>query len=114
MPTINPCGDPPTGYACPTCGIWVFPGAVHYCGALPNPFPGAQPTPGCRAPCVPLTADAVRLIVRDMRQGIREVRLGAAMESRLLLARVRIGVRARGAEFGARCARGCRIRRPRK
>ena len=48
--------------------------------------------------------------MRDMRQGIREVRLGAAMESRLLLARVRIGVRARGAEFGARCARGCRIR----
>ena len=65
MPTINPCGDPPTGHACSACGIWVFSGIVHYCGVLPNPFPGAQPTPGCRAPWVPLTADAVRLIVRE-------------------------------------------------
>lgn len=53
------------GYQCATCNVWVFPGVAHYCQGMPMSVPGAVPTPGCRAPWVPLTPDAVRLIVRE-------------------------------------------------
>jgi hypothetical protein len=53
-------------WQCTVCGQWVY-GGIHTCGgggALGN-LPGSVSIPPCRAPWNPLTADAVRLIVRE-------------------------------------------------
>lgn len=55
----------PYGYTCAICEQWVPPNTMHVCTTyVPTP-PAAMPTSSCRASWVPLTADAVRLIVRE-------------------------------------------------
>lgn len=54
------------GYQCPVCYVWVPIGVTHYCGGIPSSTPGCTPfTAGCRAPWAPLTAESVRLIIRE-------------------------------------------------
>lgn len=66
-----PIGDFPTtgGYQCSACNQWVMSGIVHICPAQFNPslpLPSLPiPNPPCNAHLFALTADAVRLIVRE-------------------------------------------------
>jgi hypothetical protein len=64
------------GYACPICQMYVLWGGVHNClGYNPIPLnptlpgigipPTTQPTPGCRAPWMPLTLEDIRKVVRE-------------------------------------------------
>ena len=62
------------GYTCPICQQYVLWGSLHSCpGYNPMPFnpampgipPLAQPTPGCRAPWMPLTLEDIRKAVRE-------------------------------------------------
>ena len=54
-------------YQCSICGTWVYDGQMHLCGGTPHPapMPGTVSIPPCRAPWNPLTADGVRLIIRE-------------------------------------------------
>lgn len=54
------------GYTCAICQQWVPPGTTqHLCTAYTPQQPGTIQIPPCRAPWIPLTPDAIRLIVRE-------------------------------------------------
>lgn len=53
------------GYTCAICHQWVPPNTIHSCTGYIPPQPGSIQIPPCRAPWVPLTAEAIRLIIRE-------------------------------------------------
>ena len=54
------------GYTCSICGSWVMYNTTHMCGGMPQfNQPGSLTIPPCRAPFNPLTAEMVRLIIRE-------------------------------------------------
>lgn len=54
------------GYTCASCGLWVYQGSYHSCSGVGVAGPAPVFTMGqCRAPWMPLTPDAIRLIIRE-------------------------------------------------
>ncbi len=55
-----------SGWQCTICGQWVNYNQPHMCGGSPSfNQPGSLMIPPCRAPWNPLSAEAVRLIIRE-------------------------------------------------